>query len=94
MNQRRLTLTTDTTASVRQIEFCRPITAQRQNNQTEDIGDPIHLIGDGTPGGGRDALADGANDFFEWDIRGVRVGDYVIIATIEAPDAPPITCLL
>jgi hypothetical protein len=62
------------------------ITAQRQNATNEDVGDPIHLVGDGTVGSGRDALADGDNDFVTWDIAGVRVGDYVIIATIESPD--------
>lgn len=62
------------------------ITAQRRNTDNEDTADPIHLIGNGTPGSGRDALADGDNDIFEWDITGVRVGTYVIIATIEAPD--------
>ncbi len=62
------------------------LTAQRRNTDDEDTADPIHLIGDGTPGSGRDALADGDNDIFEWDITGVRVGTYVIIATIEAPD--------
>lgn len=62
------------------------ITAQRRNNLDEDTADPIELVGDGTLGSGRGALGDGANDIFEWDITGVRVGDYVIIATIEAPD--------
>lgn len=62
------------------------ITAQRQNDTLEDVGDPIELVGDGTVGSGRDAIADGTNDFFEWDITGVRVGDYVITATLEAPD--------
>ncbi len=62
------------------------IKAQRQNATNEDVGDPIHLVGDGTVGTGRDAVADGDNDFVTWDISGVRVGDYVIIATIESPD--------
>src|SRR5690606_33096550 len=62
------------------------ITAQRRNDLDEDDAEPIHLVGDGTPGSGRDAIADGDNDRVVWDITGVRVGDYVIIATIEAPD--------
>ncbi|HPF38894.1 MAG TPA: hypothetical protein P5081_06315 [Phycisphaerae bacterium] len=62
------------------------ITAQRRNNLDEDNADPIELVGDGTTGSGRDAVADGDNDFFEWDITGVRVGSYVIIATIETPE--------
>ncbi len=62
------------------------ITAQRQNATNEDVGDPIQLVGDGTVGSGRDALADGDNDFVTWDVTGIRVGDYVIIATIESPD--------
>lgn len=67
------------------------ITAQRQNNQNENTADPIELVGDGTLGSGRDAMADGDNDIFDWDITGVRVGTYVIIATIEAPDGSTIT---
>lgn len=67
------------------------ITAERRNAQREPTAEPIHLIGDGTPGSGRDALADGNNDFIEWDISGVRVGTYVIIATIESPDGTTIT---
>ncbi len=62
------------------------VSAQRQNELAEDIGDPVQLVGDGTTGSGRDALADGESDKFEWDITGVRVGDYVITVTIEAPD--------
>ncbi|MCB9852181.1 MAG: hypothetical protein H6819_03725 [Phycisphaerales bacterium] len=62
------------------------ITAQRRNNLNENTADPIELVGDGTPGSGRDAIADGDNDFYEWDITGVRVGQYVIIATIESPE--------
>jgi hypothetical protein len=62
------------------------VRAQRQNELAEDIGDPVHLIGDGTTGSGRDALADGEADKIQWDIIGVRVGDYVITVTIEAPD--------
>jgi hypothetical protein len=69
------------------------ITAQRQNDLLEDIGDPIELVGDGTPGSGRDAVADGDSDMYFWDITGVRVGDYVIIATIEAPDGTTATAL-
>ncbi|MFQ5429178.1 MAG: hypothetical protein ACE5E1_02610 [Phycisphaerae bacterium] len=67
------------------------VTAQRRNNLDEDDADPIELIGNGSPGTGRDAMSDGANDIFEWDINGVRVGDYVIIATIEAPDGTLMT---
>jgi len=67
------------------------ITAQRQNAQNENTADPIELVGDGTLGSGRDAMADGDNDVFDWDISGVRVGTYVIIATIEAPDGSTIT---
>lgn len=62
------------------------ITAQRRNNLNENTADPIELVGDGTPGSGRDAIADGENDFYEWDITGVRVGQYIIIATIETPE--------
>lgn len=62
------------------------ITAQRRNIDDEDTAEPIHLVGDGTTGSGRDALADGDNDIFQWDVAGVRVGTYVIVATIEAPD--------
>lgn len=69
------------------------LTAQRQNDLTENIGDPINLIGDGTPGSGRDAIADGNNDVFVWDITGVRVGDYVITVTLEAPDGTSATAV-
>lgn len=62
------------------------ITAQRRTAENEDDGDPIQLVGDGSQGSGRDALGDGDNDVFEWDVSGVRVGTYVIIATIESPD--------
>ncbi|HVP11131.1 MAG TPA: hypothetical protein VMV94_08110 [Phycisphaerae bacterium] len=62
------------------------LAAQRQSAVHENRGDPIQLIGDGTPGSGRDAVADGDADIFIWDITGVRVGDYVITATIESPD--------
>lgn len=62
------------------------ITAQRRNDLDEDDADPIQIIGDGSVGSGRDAIADGDNDKIVWDINGVRVGNYVIIATIEAPD--------
>lgn len=62
------------------------ITAQRRDDAGEDNLDPIELVGDGTAGSGRDALADGDNDIFEWDVAGVRVGSYVIIATIESPE--------
>ena len=69
------------------------VTAQRQNDLEENVGDPIHLIGDGTPGSGRDALADGDADVFEWDITGVRVGDYVITVMLEAPDGTTATAV-
>ncbi len=49
-------------------------------------GPVIQLIGDGTPGSGRDALSDGENDIFRWDTTGVRVGRYMATITIEAPD--------
>ena len=49
-------------------------------------GPVINLIGDGTPGSGRDAVADGQNDAFDWDTTGVRVGSYLITAIIESPD--------
>lgn len=49
-------------------------------------GPVIHLIGDGTPGNGRDARADGDNDIFFWDTTGVRVGRYLVTITLEAPD--------
>jgi hypothetical protein len=62
------------------------VSAQRQNALHENVGDPIWLVGDGTVGSGRDALADGDSDVFIWDITGVRVGDYVITATIDSPD--------
>jgi hypothetical protein len=69
------------------------VTAQRQNAILEDVGDPIELVGDGTPGSGRDALADGDSDIFIWDFTGVRVGDYVIIVTIETPDGQTLTAV-
>ncbi len=67
------------------------VDAQRQDDAGVNIGDPLHLVGNGTTGSGRDALADGASDQFDWDITGVRVGDYVIIATIDSPDGESIT---
>lgn len=67
------------------------VVAQRENDLLEPVGDPINLVGDGTPGVGRDAVADGDADEFLWDVTGVRVGDYVIIATIESPDGASAT---
>ncbi len=67
------------------------ISAQRQSNLQEDIGDPIQLVGDGTTGSGTDALADGESDVFLWDVTGVRVGDYVITATMDVPDGTTIS---
>lgn len=67
------------------------VTAQRQSNTGEDVGDPIHLVGDGTAGSGRDALADGDADVFIWDITGVRVGNYIITVILEAPDGTTAT---
>lgn len=67
------------------------VAAQRQDALQADTGDPIQLIGDGTPGSGRDAVSDGQSDQFDWDITGVRIGDYVIVVTIEAPDGRSIT---
>ncbi len=69
------------------------VAAQRQNAILENVGDPIQLVGDGTPGSGRDALADGDADIFIWDFTGVRIGDYVIIATIETPDGQTLTAV-
>lgn len=69
------------------------VVAQRQDSVGENLGDPIHLIGDGTPGSGRDALADGDNDVYLWDITGVRVGDYVITVTLESPDGTTATAV-
>jgi hypothetical protein len=69
------------------------VTAQRQNALEENNGDPIQLIGDGTPGSGRDAVADGDADLYVWDFTGVRVGDYVITATIETPDGRTATAV-
>lgn len=69
------------------------VSAQRQNNLEEPIGDPIHLVGDGTPGVGRDALADGDADIFSWDVTGVLVGDYVITVIVESPDGQTATAV-
>jgi hypothetical protein len=60
--------------------------AQREAQPQAFTGPVILLIGDGNPGSGRDALADGDNDKFEWDLTGVPIGDYMITATIESPD--------
>lgn len=54
-------------------------------------GPVIHLVGDGTPGSGRDALGDGDNDLFTWTLNNVRIGDYLVTATIEAPDGTTLT---
>ncbi len=56
-------------------------------------GPVIQLIGDGTPGSGRDAVSDGENDIFHWDTTGVRIGRYLITITIEAPDGTSQTVL-
>lgn len=56
-------------------------------------GPAIQLIGDGTPGSGRDAVSDGENDIFRWDTTGVRVGRYLATITIEAPDGTTRTVL-
>lgn len=69
------------------------VIAQRENNLQEPNADPIHLIGDGTVGSGRDALADGDSDIFTWDITGVRVGDYVITVILESPDGATATAV-
>lgn len=69
------------------------VSARRENSVGEATSDVIHLIGDGTPGSGRDAVADGNNDVYVWDITGVRVGDYVITVTIEAPDGTTATAV-
>jgi hypothetical protein len=69
------------------------VSAQRQNAIQENVGDPIQLVGDGTPGSGRDAVTDGDSDLFFWDFTGVRAGDYVITATIETPDGRTATAV-
>lgn len=69
------------------------VIAQRQNALLENNADPINLVGDGTVGSGRDALADGDSDIFNWDITGVRVGEYTIIVIIEAPTGETETVL-
>jgi hypothetical protein len=69
------------------------VSAQRQDATQGNVGDPIQLVGDGTPGSGRDALADGSADVFEWDITGVRVGDYVITVTVDSPDGQSVTAV-
>lgn len=56
-------------------------------------GPAIQLVGNGTPGSGRDALADGDNDLFDWNLAGVLVGSYVITATIESPDGESVTAV-
>lgn len=56
------------------------VVAQRRNATDEAIGAAIVLVE------GRDALEDGEGDVFNWDIAGVRVGDYEITVTISAPD--------
>lgn len=60
--------------------------AQREAAPNAFTGPVIQLIGDGSPGSGRDAVADGDNDSFVWDLTGVRIGEYLITATIESPD--------
>lgn len=69
------------------------VIAQRQNALLENDADPINLVGDGTVGSGRDALADGESDIFLWDITGVRVGEYTIILIIESPTGETQTIL-
>lgn len=69
------------------------VSAQRENNLEEPTGAPIHLIGDGTPGVGRDAFADGDGDEFAWDVTGVLVGDYVITVILESPDGESATAV-
>lgn len=56
------------------------VVAQKRNAVLEDVGDPITLVTN------RDAQLDGTDDTFTWDVTGVRVGNYTIIATITAPD--------
>ncbi|MCZ6682264.1 MAG: hypothetical protein O7B26_03710 [Planctomycetota bacterium] len=56
------------------------VVAQRRNATDEPIGAAIVLLE------GRDALEDGAGDVFNWDITGVRVGEYDITVTISSPD--------
>lgn len=69
------------------------VTAQRQNDARDNVGDPIQLVGDGSSGSGRDALADGDSDIVIWDFTGVRAGDYIITVTIETPDGRTATAL-
>jgi len=61
------------------------VTAQKRNAVEEDIGPAIVIVTN------RDALLDGTNDQANWDPVGVRVGQYVIIATISAPDGQTAT---
>lgn len=56
------------------------VVAQRRNATDEAIGAALVLVE------GRDALEDGEGDVFNWDITGVRVGNYEITVTINAPD--------
>lgn len=62
------------------------VNAQNQPLPDAFTGPVIQLVGDGTPGTGRDAISDGDSDKFLWNLTGVRVGDYQIRVTIEAPD--------
>jgi hypothetical protein len=56
------------------------VIAQRKNEIDESTGDPITIATN------RDALVDGDGDVANWDVTGVRVGMYDIIATISSPD--------
>ncbi|MFQ5423396.1 MAG: hypothetical protein ACE5F9_05385 [Phycisphaerae bacterium] len=56
------------------------VRAQRRNATNEADGPELVLLD------GRDAVADGDGDIFEWDITGVRVGNYDIRVIITAPD--------
>ncbi len=57
------------------------VRAQRRDPGTDEaIGAELMLLDD------RDALEDGDGDILQWDINGVRVGEYQIRVIISAPD--------
>lgn len=57
------------------------VRAQRRDPGTDEaIGSELTLLD------GRDAMEDGDGDILEWDITGVRVGEYEIRVIISAPD--------
>lgn len=87
---------TKTTLAWSDIAKLSGTTVRLQAQRVASVGNPvsgygftgpvIHLIGDGTPGSGNDAVSDGVNDTFVWEVTGVRIGKYLITATIDAPD--------